>query len=166
MFIFSLVMMFTAGLVEASEMGVIVNAVEEVNSLRETNVEAVSGEIDKHLFKATCGPVGKKAKQIAKENNLIFRQVSHKNRNPKNKANRLEGRAAKRFKRDKNLKAFWLSLDGRDHYFRRINIQAQCLSCHGAKKARPEFIKRKYREDRAFGFKVGELRGLYHVYKK
>ncbi len=161
-FLMSLVVSASAG----SEMGVIVDAVEEVNSLREQNVEAVSTKVNKQIFKAACGPVGKRAKELAKAKNLIFRQVSQKNRNPKNRVDQLEKKASRRFKKDRSLKAFWLNVDGVDHYFRRITVRKQCLSCHGAKSERPDFVKKKYPKDHAFGFKIGGLRGLYHVYKK
>lgn len=150
--------------VGASDMGLIVDSVEEVNSLREKNVLAVPEKVDKKVFKAVCGPVGKKAKELSMKNGWVFKQVSRKNRNPKNKANKVESLALKKFKRDKKLTSFWMELGGKDHYFRRINIQDKCLSCHGAKSSRPGFVLKKYPHDKAFGFKSGGLRGLYHVY--
>ena len=57
----------------------------------------------------------------------------------------------------------WVKNDDGDHYFRRIDVGAKCLGCHGPKNSRPDFIKKKYGPDRAFDFKVGDLRGLYHV---
>lgn len=151
----------------ASDMGLVVTEVEKLNSLRETMVLSVPNEnVDVQTFKAACGPVGVMAKKMAKENNWIFRQASHKNRNLKNATTKLEEKAIRRFKRQRELEAFWLNLNGVDHYFRRITVQKQCLSCHGAKGSRPDFVKKKYPKDKAFGFKVGGLRGLYHVYKK
>lgn len=43
-------------------------------------------------------------------------------------------------------------------YFRRINVQASCLACHGLKDNRPEFVKKNYPQDLAYNFKVGDLR--------
>ncbi len=161
---FVLFLMF--GMAKANEMGAIVNSVEEVNSLRETMVLGVPDKVDKKVFKAVCGPVGKRAKELSKKNNWVFKQVSHKNRNPKNKADKVESLALKRFKKDKKLKSFWMELDGKSHYFRRINVQGKCLACHGPKADRPAFVLKKYPKDKAFGFKKDGLRGLYHVYSK
>lgn len=42
-------------------------------------------------------------------------------------------------------------------------MEAACLACHGEKDSRPEFIKEKYPDDRAYGFKKGDLRGVISV---
>lgn len=39
-----------------------------------------------------------------------------------------------------------------------------CLACHGMKTSRPNFVKESYPDDRAFEFKVGDLRGMYAVF--
>ena len=49
-------------------------------------------------------------------------------------------------------------------YLRRITVQPACLACHGARDARPEFIKSGYPQDRAYDFRVGDLRGVYSVF--
>ena len=46
----------------------------------------------------------------------------------------------------------------------RITVREACLACHGAKAERPDFVKERYPEDRACGFEVGDLRGLYSVF--
>ena len=48
-------------------------------------------------------------------------------------------------------------------YYRRIDVQASCLACHGSKNNRPEFVKDKYPQYLAYDFKVGDLRGMYTV---
>ena len=68
-----------------------------------------------------------------------------------------------RFLKDKELQSLWSEHQGQSHYFRRIVVQEKCLNCHGAKSKRPDFVKEKYPKDQAFDFKVGDLRGLYHV---
>lgn len=50
--------------------------------------------------------------------------------------------------------------------YRRIDVRKNCLLCHGEKNRRPDFIKEKYPEDRAFDFKEGDLRGMYSVWIK
>ena len=48
--------------------------------------------------------------------------------------------------------------------YRRIDVQASCLACHGSKASRPAFIKASYPDDKAFDLAVGELRGMYAVH--
>jgi hypothetical protein len=50
------------------------------------------------------------------------------------------------------------------NYYRRIDVQASCLACHGSKDSRPAFVKEKYPADKAFNFKPGDLRGMYAVF--
>ena len=63
---------------------------------------------------------------------------------------------------------FWQAetIDGQKgtRYYRRINVEASCLACHGGKDSRPQFIKDKYPQDLAYDFQVGDLRGMYSVF--
>ncbi len=43
-------------------------------------------------------------------------------------------------------------------------MEPSCLACHGSKASRPTFVKENYSDDKAFDFKVGDLRGMYAVY--
>lgn len=57
---------------------------------------------------------------------------------------------------------------GNQHYFKPIIIQAMCLNCHGDKNnqiqpATWQAIQLKYPSDAAWGYKEGELRGIWHV---
>ncbi len=49
-------------------------------------------------------------------------------------------------------------------YFRRIVVEHPCVACHGGREERPEFVRNRYPEDRAYGFRVGDLRGVYSVF--
>src|SRR5690606_1279153 len=101
-------------------------------------------------FKAVCAPVGKKAMSIAKEEGWGFKQVSHKNRNPNNKAQGLELKAIEKMQKDKTLMGYWTEVSGERHYFRRITVQKDCLACHGNKNQRPEFVTQKFPNDAAY----------------
>jgi len=48
-------------------------------------------------------------------------------------------------------------------YMRPISVKQACIACHGSKDKRPKFIVEKYPNDRAFDFKVGDLRGMIEV---
>jgi hypothetical protein len=43
-------------------------------------------------------------------------------------------------------------------------VESSCLACHGARDARPAFVKESYPQDKAFAFKAGDLRGAYSVF--
>ena len=52
---------------------------------------------------------------------------------------------------------------GYKRYVRPIFVEPACLACHGEKDKRPDFIVKKYPKDKAFDFKVGDLRGIISV---
>ncbi len=57
------------------------------------------------------------------------------------------------------------TIEGRGYYrySAPIYVEKACLACHGAKDKRPAFIVKKYPEDKAYGFKEGDLRGIISV---
>lgn len=48
-------------------------------------------------------------------------------------------------------------------YMRPIFVEEACLACHGPKNKRPRFIIEKYPDDKAYDFKVGDLRGMIEI---
>lgn len=137
--------------------------VKQMNEMRESLVGSLSEPVTPETFKATCKPVGMRAKQVAKKNGWFFRQVSHKNRNPKNGPNPIESKALEEMSQNSKKTAFWRKDKAGHYYFHRITVQPKCLACHGPKERRPKFIKKKYPKDKAYGFKAGDLRGIYSV---
>lgn len=139
--------------------------IDKINSLREVLVKSMPTDKKPTLetFKRTCKPVGITAKKVSKANGWKFRQVSHKNRNPKNKPNAREARALAKFAADSKLTRFSETSDGITHYYQRITVQQNCTQCHGTSEDRPDFIKKKYPKDKAINFKAGDLRGMYAV---
>ncbi|MFN3680150.1 DUF3365 domain-containing protein [Thermosynechococcus sp.] len=153
--------------VDPDELGKAVTAIEQLDQMRiglASTLEGSTTEPTLDTFKAVCAPVGKKAKEMAAANGWQVRQVAFKYRNP-NHAPRtaLEVQALNRFDKNRQLQAFWQTDAEGVHYFRRIDVQTSCLACHGAKNQRPAFIQEKYPSDRAYGFRVGDLRGMYAV---
>ena len=58
--------------------------------------------------------------------------------------------------------------EGNFHYYKPIIVQEMCLNCHGDKTtaispATMAAIQKLYPSDSAFNYKVGDLRGLWHV---
>ena len=123
--------------------------------------------IDEETFKKVCGAVSKRVKDITEKTGLQIRHAAVKNRNPNNAATETEAALIKKFEEDKNLTEIWekAELDGKaaTRFTRPIFVETACLACHGAKDSRPEFIKAKYPDDRAFEFKEGDLRGIISV---
>lgn len=140
-----------------------VSETEKINQMRENLVQGVQGPVTLQTFKAVCAPVGQTAKKVAKDKGWAFKQTSLKYRNPKHAPDSLEKSVLKQFGKNKDQMSLWVQANGQQHYFRRIIVKKQCLACHGSKNQRPQFIQSKYPKDKAFGFNVGDLRGLYHV---
>ncbi len=153
--------------VDATDLGKAVVAIEQLDQLRQglaSTLEGSTPEPTLDTFKAVCAPVGKKAKEIAAANGWRVRQVALKYRNPNHRPETArEIQALQQFDRDRQLQGFWQADQEGLHYFRRIDVQASCLACHGAKNSRPAFVQAKYPADRAYNFRPGDLRGMYAV---
>ncbi len=141
------------------------------NVMRESlasTLDSHKGPITPQTFQQVCMPVGKAFKDWAKENSYLAKQIAERNRNPEH---RLEAEDIKVFRlltAKADLDYFvqpveQLDRKGQQLYYR-IPMASSCLHCHGEKSKRPEFIKAKYKQDKAYGFKEGDLRGLYSVF--
>jgi hypothetical protein len=123
--------------------------------------------IDEETFKKVCGAVAKRVKDITEKTGVKIRHAAVKNRNPLNAANESEAALIKRFETDKSLSEIWEDgvSEGKafKRYTRPIFVEEACLACHGPKEARPEFIKTKYPDDKAYDFEKGALRGIISV---
>lgn len=114
-------------------------------------------------FKQVCKPVGMRAKQLSQNNPWDVKQVAEKYRNPAHAPTAREAVALEKFAKNPDLFGFWETSNQETFYYRRINVEATCLKCHGAKAQRPDFVKQRYPEDKAYNFEVGDLRGMYRV---
>lgn len=154
---------------EATE---IFSKLQSLNQMRESLASTLDGkspsEINEDTFKVVCMPVGKELKRWAEEKGYQVRQISHKNRNPNHGLKAHEEKIYQKFLEDPQLNESQVEVSEKDlqgHlYYARINVVQSCLHCHGEKKSRPEFIQTKYQNDKAYGFKSGDLRGLYSVF--
>jgi hypothetical protein len=156
---------------DARAMAEAVSAMEELDALRSGlagTIAATGAAVDQQTFAQVCKPVGIRAREIGERHGWRVVQMSERNRNPKHGLDR-DGRLANRvFQRHPEALSLWLRTegDGRSgmRYFRRITVEKACLSCHGPKEARPEFIRTGYPQDRAYGYREGDLRGVYAVF--
>lgn len=142
-----------------------------INTMREGLAATLDGRkepITEETFKQVCMPAGKALKEWATKAGYEARQVAMKNRNPLNALTVADEPVFAKFAADSRLERFEqvVASGGRSgvQLYVRIPVVSACLHCHGSEVARPEFIKEKYKADKAFGFKVGDLRGLYSVF--
>lgn len=149
----------------------VVSEIERLNDMRSTLASSFGQEgvtADKDIFQSVCKPVGIEMKRVAKVNGWKIVQMAEKFRNP---AHALDTEAREVFdimKQDESFMGRWIKTgkSGEEgiRYFRRITVESSCLACHGEKDDRPEFVKKGYPDDRAYGFEAGDLRGVYSVF--
>ncbi len=109
---------------------------------------------------------------MAKAENVGIKRVSLKNRNPVNTANKSEldyFLLTETLKRSgKKITPQLKEVDDKMVAYYPIFIQNKCLQCHGdknkdIKKSTLTKIKNLYENDKATGYKVGDLRGIWVI---
>ncbi|EDX83321.1 hypothetical protein S7335_501 [Synechococcus sp. PCC 7335] len=149
-----------------------VGEIENLDALRSGLASTLEGATEPptmETMKEVCKPVGMQAQTLSKENGWQVKQIANKYRNPAHKPDNLHSKMAlAKFKQTPELMGFWdretLDNQAGTRYYRRINVEASCLACHGQKDNRPQFVKDNYSQDLAFDFNVGDLRGMYAVF--
>lgn len=157
---------------DPSQLTKAVQEIEALDAMRSQLASTLKDQPEKpdlETFKQVCKPVGMKAKQLSKENGWQVRQIANKYRNPSHSPNNLQEKMAlAKFEQNPELMGFWQRTNVKGEkgtaYYRRINVEASCLACHGAKNSRPNFVLEKYPQDLAYDFKEGDLRGMYGVF--
>lgn len=96
---------------------------------------------------------------------ITINNVSDRPRNPVNQADAIETKAIHYFNQhpDQN-ETMELMKDGKKEFFffaAPLRIQAYCLVCHGDKNQVLPYISNRY--DNAYGYKLGEVRGLTSI---
>jgi hypothetical protein len=158
--------------VNPGELAKAVEAVENLDALRSGLASYLKDTPEPptaETMKQVCKPVGMKAMELSQENGWQVKQIAKKYRNPAHSPDTPHATMAlAKFEQNPELMGIWEkeSLDGQpgSRYYRRINVEASCLACHGLKNARPEFVKNNYPQDLAYDFKEGDLRGMYAVF--
>ncbi|MEA5488238.1 MULTISPECIES: Tll0287-like domain-containing protein [Pseudanabaena] len=153
----------------------LVHAVQEIEALDAMRIglasrlEGSTEEPTQQTMKEVCRPVGMQAIQLSKENGWQVKQIATKYRNPAHTPENLHDKVAlAKFEQDHELVGLWdretINQQTGTRYYRRIDVEASCLVCHGAKDQRPQFVQKGYLQDLAYNFKVGDLRGMYAVF--
>lgn len=156
----------------SAELARVVEEIEQLNGLRErlasTFLGEGGGDIDEGTFRQVCQPVGERAAALSREHGWQVRQMAIRYRNPAHQPDAEGRRVHRMMERHEELRGLWShdTVDGREgiRYFRRITVRRPCLACHGTEDERPAFVKERYPDDRAHGFEVGDLRGVYSVF--
>jgi hypothetical protein len=149
-----------------------VDQMEQLDRLRISLASTLEGTTDEptmDTMRQVCMPVGQRAMAIGKENGWTVRQVASKYRNPDHApASSQETEVLDLLARHPEINGLWEPATAEQgagvNYYRRIDVQASCLACHGSRDNRPAFVKEKYPADKAFNFKAGDLRGMYAVH--
>lgn len=158
--------------VNPTELAKAVQEIEQLDLLRSGLASTLEGQIEaptKETMKEVCRPVGMRAMELSKENGWQVKQIATKYRNPAHSPDTPHARMAlAQFEQNPERMGFWESaiIDGQPgiRYYRRINVEASCLACHGQQDRRPQFVKDGYPQDLAYDFNVGDLRGMYAVF--
>jgi hypothetical protein len=109
---------------------------------------------------------------LANTQQIGLRRVTNKPRNRNNKADKLEEFVIKGFTNDQNEKKLLIPKlvlkTDTVLYFKPIVIQALCLNCHGTPgnevlEGDDRLIRQLYPGDKAVGYKLGDVRGLWRV---
>ncbi|WP_456342911.1 Tll0287-like domain-containing protein [Thermovibrio sp.] len=161
---------------------------ERAASIGQMAVKRLMGELKTNLGtalkeggfpKAIEFCAGKAEELTAKVNKELVvvrvKRVSDKYRNPKNRPDKLDLAVIKEFKeklKEGKLPPYEIKrikLNGKEYlvYYKPILVAPFCLNCHGEPtRMNPEVlrvIKEKYPQDRALGYRAGQLRGVFKV---
>lgn len=147
-----------------------VSAAEEIVQMRSAlarNFIKPDIEITEETFMNVCGAVAKRVKEIVETEGFKIRHAAAKYRNSVNAATPAEIKILGEFDKNRDMKDKWdvFETDSKRYrrYMKPIFAEETCLACHGPKEKRPQFIIEKYPDDRAYDFKVGDLRGMVEV---
>lgn len=108
----------------------------------------------------------------SQDHKVEIKRTSSRVRNPKNEPDALEKQALEHFEREattnkKIAPDLVQKVDGGYRYNRPIVVMSACLACHGEQDAIAPTVRKKLQErypnDRATGYKEGDLRGLIRV---
>ena len=138
-------------------------------------VDKLAGEFPDFLAKRECDSLtfyGKNPALATRELSTIankaslratFLVTSDEVRQPANKPDDFERQAIATFKEDKSVKFVDGYTGNTYRYARPIFVKKSCLKCHGQPEDAPKAVLEKYGSEKAFGYKVGDVRGIVSV---
>ncbi len=141
--------------------------------MKRLQMELSGGSLTKAI--EACASVAMPTTQdFGKKYNATIQRVSHRNRNPLNRASTDEYKLIQQIKKDQVNdspqpdKIIKPNDQQKIVYIPIFLPSPTCLKCHGSPKKHIEsetlaLIKKHYPKDRATGFRLGELRGMWKV---
>lgn len=150
------------------------------NAIAKISFEKISGELQKALANGSIETALQYCKEhaypltdsISSSNKVSIKRVTTKYRNLRNKADKMEEYLMKGFGIDLSegieLNPRLVLKDDSVIFYKPILTQAFCLNCHGEPGKEITFrndsiIQSLYPRDKAVGYKVNELRGLWRI---
>jgi len=109
---------------------------------------------------------------LSQQYGVTIRRVSNKNRNPLNKANKLESFLIKGYENDlhekKDPEPRLVLKNDTVLYYKPILTQALCLQCHGTvgqqiTEEHAALIQKLYPYDKAINYQLNQVRGLWQI---
>ncbi len=101
------------------------------------------------------------ANEISSRANFLV--TSDDYRQEKNKPDEFEIRAIQAFKENPNLSYKEEYENNMYRFAKPIIVKKSCLKCHGKPEDAPAAVIEKYGKDKAFGYKIGDVRGIISV---
>jgi len=92
-----------------------------------------------------------------------FRVTSDRYRNPLNKPDVFESEALAAFRANDETPYFDRFEEGTYRYTQPLFVKKACLRCHGDPADAPPEVIEKYGDEQAFGYQVGDVRGIISV---
>lgn len=159
------------------------SALRQARRLADELLEKVRGlltaELEKGGYEGAVRVCSEIAQEIPREiearTGVSIRRVSLRYRNPKDIPDEYERRKLEEFEQQHRARALAdesfevVREDGRRYlrYMRPILVGPMCITCHGPKEAIPSSVRailaEKYPEDRATGYRSGDVRGAVSV---
>jgi hypothetical protein len=150
------------------------------NMIAKISFETISGELQKalanggienalHYCNERAYPI---TDSLAAAHQVSIKRVSNKNRNPRNKADKMEEFLIKGFGIDlsegNDLSPKVVLKDDSVIFYKPIITQGLCLNCHGTPGKEITFsndslIQSLYPRDKAVGYQENQLRGLWRI---
>jgi hypothetical protein len=150
------------------------------NAIAKISFETINGELQKALANGGIENALKYCNEraypitdsLSLANQVSIRRVSNKNRNTRNKADKMEEFLMKGFGIDlsegNELSPKLVAKDDSVIFYKPIITQALCLNCHGEPGKEITFrndsiIQSLYPKDKAVGYRENQLRGLWRI---
>ncbi len=176
------VLVFACGSKESSQTTDKIDSVylKKGNMIAKISFETISGELQKALANGGIENALRYCNEnaypitdsLSTAHQVSIKRVSNKNRNPRNKADKMEEYLIKGFGIDLNegneLSPKMVLKDDSVMFYKPIITQALCLNCHGTPGKEITFsndslIQALYPKDKAVDYQENQLRGLWRI---